>query len=158
MNSEDKLIERLRTHPAFGLSLDESKVNRRLLDDAADELSRRASRIEELEKALGATPVATYIADEEDGGAVGVVLDLPNGDQVWCGEVSRDLFDEQDADVQEEMVNDYGNFIIHAANGKPTRILARAADRWAAMDIATAYAEWVARQALSDHPDKEGGK
>jgi hypothetical protein len=84
-----------------------------------------------------------YIVDEEDGPAVGVVYDLPDGSQVWSGEISRALFEEQDSDAQDELGNDVGAFVVHSLNGD-TAVLARAINNEAAMTLAHALAAYVA--------------
>jgi hypothetical protein len=35
--------------------------------------------------------VERYIVDEEDGPVVGICIDLRNGRQFWCGEISKAL-------------------------------------------------------------------
>ena len=89
----------------------------------------------------------TGIADEEDGGAVAILAEFPDGTQVWSGEVSRDLFDEQDADTRSALGDDSGQFVVVARPGDGATIIAKAPDRWVAMDLATAYAEWLANAA-----------
>lgn len=94
-----------------------------------------------------------FIADEEDGPAVGVVYDLSNGDQVWSGEVSRDLWNRQPTEVQEELENDYGTYLVHAIKGGDTDILARVSSAHAGIDLAAALAHWIEDQNLS----RQGG-
>lgn len=92
---------------------------------------------------IGSALEVVGISDEEDGGAVALLLNLPDGQQVWSGEVSRDLFEEQAAEDREALGDDGGDSFITHAGPNGTRILARAVDRWAAMDLAHAYAEWL---------------
>jgi hypothetical protein len=90
-----------------------------------------------------AEPRFTYIADEEDGPAVAVCIDFSDGRQVWSGEVSRVLLSEQGEDDREALGDDLGSFVVLAEPGDGARVLARAVDRYAAMEMATAYAEWL---------------
>lgn len=89
-----------------------------------------------------------FIADEEGGPAVGVVYDLSNGDQVWSGEVSRDLWNRQSAEAHEELVNDYGTYLVHAVKGGDVDVLARVASVEAGIELAAALAHWIEDQKL----------
>lgn len=67
----------------------------------------------------------TFIVDEEDGPAVGIVIDLPDGSQIWTSECSAQLLDE--AAARDESPDESGQFLIVAARGEPTRVVAQVA-------------------------------
>lgn len=90
-----------------------------------------------------------FIADEEDGPAVGVVYDLSNGDQVWSGEVSSDLYAKQSAEVQDDLGGDGGLFLVHAIKGGDVNVLARVASSEAGIELAAVLAHWIEDQKLA---------
>lgn len=90
-----------------------------------------------------------FIADEEDGPAVGVVYDLTNGDQVWSGEVSSDVFNRQHKEARHELGGEHGTFLVHAIKGGDIDILARVASAEAGIELAAAVAHWIEDQKLT---------
>lgn len=89
-----------------------------------------------------------YIADEQDGPAVGVVYTLRNGDQVWSGEISKANWQDQEPEAQVELVNRNGIFVVHAIKGGGVDVLARAASAEAGIDLAHALAAYIDEQNL----------
>lgn len=82
----------------------------------------------------------TFIVDEEDGPSVGILCELDDGSQVWSGECSNKLFDEQDPDDREALGDATGVMVMVALPGEPTRIVARAADAECGIEIARSIA------------------
>ncbi len=98
----------------------------------------------------------TGIAEEEEGDIVGILLDLPDGSQIWTGECSDDLR-QQAKELEEDPVTS-GAFIIHAENKgrglEGMTLLASAANTETAMGLARAYAAYIARQqAMERRPE-----
>ena len=87
----------------------------------------------------------TFIAETEDGGAVGLLVDQSDGSQVWSGPVSRDLFDNQAPEVKNSLGNDFGIFVVVAAKNDDPRIICRASGIDDGIDIARAIAAQRAR-------------
>ena len=89
-------------------------------------------------------PTFAYIvASEEEDAPVAILAELPNGDQIWSGEISNALFNEQSQETQDQLGSDSGDFIVHADQGE-VRVLARAANAEAAMILTEAYARLLA--------------
>jgi len=99
----------------------------------------------------------TGIAEEEEGDVVGVLLDLPDGSQIWTGDCSNDLR-LQAMELEADPVTS-GAFIIHAENKgrglKGMTLLASAANAETAMGLARAYAAYVTRQQVLAQPSAE---
>lgn len=90
------------------------------------------------------TMALAYICDEEDGPAVGVVYDLPNGLQIWCGEISHAVYDQQDSEVREALGPNGGAMIVRGRRGAMPEVLGRAATVEAGIEIVAALAAAVA--------------
>lgn len=67
----------------------------------------------------------TFIADEEDGPAAGICIDLSDGSQIWSGECSNALLEE--AAGRDESPDESGQFLMVAIKGRPTRVVAQVA-------------------------------
>lgn len=87
----------------------------------------------------------TFIVEEEDGAAVGIVIDLPDGSQIWTGECSTQLL--EDARAREESPEASGQYLIVAARDEPTRVIAQVAT----VDDGIALARAIAGH-VSAHP------
>lgn len=87
----------------------------------------------------------TWIAEEEDGPAVGLLLDGPDGSQIWTGDVAEATFAEIDTDEQEALGESaaHGPLVVVARKGEPLRIVARACGLDAANEIARAIAKTI---------------
>lgn len=86
------------------------------------------ARAEALDEGAAGEPVAwreTFIVEEEGGAAVGIVIDLPDGSQIWTGECSTQLV--EDARAREESPEASGQYLVVAAKGEPTRVIAQVA-------------------------------
>ena len=92
-----------------------------------------------------------FIADEEDGPAVGICIDLPNGSQIWTGECSKTLLAE--AAARGDSPDESGHFLIVATKDQPTRVVAqiatvddgiRLARAWASQEPAATAATLIA--------------
>lgn len=83
----------------------------------------------------------TWVLDEPEGSPIGVLLDLPNGAQIWSGEASRALFEEQGDEAMSALGgDDHGIFVMSSArNG--TEIVCRAASVEHGIAIAQALAK-----------------
>jgi len=111
-------------------------------------LSTTPDRAEALKEGAAGVPVAwreTFIVEEEDGAAVGIVIDLPDGSQIWTGECSTQLL--EDARSREESPEASGQYLILAAKGEPTRVIAQLAT----VDDGIALARAIAGHARA-HP------
>lgn len=85
----------------------------------------------------------TWHSTEVDGGPdVGISVYLGNGDRLWCGEISTDLFNE--AKASEHFDNDFGWFLVWY---RPEPVLiAKCADPLKAREFVEGFA-WLAREA-----------
>ncbi len=75
----------------------------------------------------------------EDGPTVGWLWHIDAEYSVWCGEVSRDRFEELSDEHQEAMGNDFGWFLILYGK-KDSAILGRALDEYQGRDLAETIA------------------
>lgn len=93
--------------------------------------------------------VRSYIAEDEDGGGcLGVLLDLPNGDQVWSGEIADATFSELSEDERDTFETNTGPFVIHATTDR-VRALCRASDTETAMELAEVWAASLLKHGTS---------
>lgn len=93
------------------------------------------------------------ILAEEDGVEVGILIDLPGGAQIWSGDVSRSLFNEQGEIAMDSLGgNDNGVFVM-VSNNTSTEIICRAAS----VDNGIAIARAMASAALSAINEKADG-
>lgn len=82
----------------------------------------------------------TWHSSEEDGGPdVGISVFLGPDDRLWCGEITRKLFDEQGKD---HFCSDGGWFLVRY-QGSNTKLIAKFADGLEARDFIEQVAEWV---------------
>lgn len=90
-------------------------------------------------------PVAreTFIQDEEGGIAVGILIDMPDGTQIWSGAASNALFEAQDEGVRDELAP-AGQFVVKAPRGGSPTILCQVADTDTGIEIARAVAAYCA--------------
>ncbi|MBR1122085.1 hypothetical protein JQ628_11215 [Bradyrhizobium lablabi] len=84
--------------------------------------------------------VTWHCSDEDSGPDVGISVYLGPDDRLWCGEVSRQLFDG--ADGQKHYRDDYGWFIVRY-RGKETILLAKCAGEEAAREFIEQIGIWV---------------
>ena len=89
-------------------------------------------------------PRETSIIDGEDGPEIGILIDLPDGRQIWSGEVSKSLFNEQGEIAMDSLGgNDNGVFVM-LSNSVSTEIVCRAASVDHGINIARALASIAA--------------
>lgn len=103
------------------------------------------ARAEAQEEGAAGEPVAwreIFIVEEEGGAAVGIVIDLPDGSQIWTGECSTQLL--EDARAREESPEASGQYLIVAAKGEPTRVIAQVATVDDGIALARAIAGHIA--------------
>lgn len=90
----------------------------------------------------------TWHSSEEDSGPdVGISVYLGPDDRLWCGEISRRLFEEHDGPARFD--SDLGAFIVRYA-GKETTLIAKCADMDTGREFVEQIAEWVRKSALLD--------
>jgi|GEM_PF-2476085 len=82
----------------------------------------------------------SFIADEEEGPVSGVVIDLPDGSQIWTGDCSNTLLDSMGGERPDES----GQFLTVAIKGKPTRVVASVASTEDGIALARALASALA--------------
>lgn len=80
----------------------------------------------------------TFIAEEADGPACGILIDLPDGSQIWTGEASDKLLVEAAAD--DLSPEDSGHFLVFAAKGREPRVIAQLSGIEDGMTLARALA------------------
>lgn len=78
----------------------------------------------------------SFIADEDDGPVSGIVIDLPDGSQIWTGECSSALLDS----MGDERPDGSCLFLTVAIKGKPTRVVASIASTQDGIALARALA------------------
>lgn len=89
----------------------------------------------------------TWHSSDEDGlPDVGVSVYLGPDDRLYCGEISRDLFER--CGGAEHFDNDLGWFLVRFAPGNQTRLIARVGDRDAADDLIETVAFWAREATL----------
>lgn len=89
----------------------------------------------------------------EDGQDIGWLVHVDETVKVWAGEISRDLFDRQELEVRDQMENDFGWFLV-VYNTEGT-VIARIADHYDALEIATIYAKGLLARTRSVEPPRE---
>lgn len=83
----------------------------------------------------------TWHSSEEDSGPdVGIIVYLGPNDRLWCGEISRRLFDEHDGSANFD--NDGGAFIVRYSP-KETALIAKCADMDTGREFVEQVAAWV---------------
>nr|MCB7500356.1 hypothetical protein [Enterobacter roggenkampii] len=82
----------------------------------------------------------SFIADEEEGPVSGVVIDLPDGSQIWTGDCSNTLLDS----MGDERPDESGQFLTVAIKGRPTRVVASVANTEDGIALARALAAALA--------------
>ncbi len=82
----------------------------------------------------------TWIVEDEDGGPVGVLIDLPDGAQIWSGEVSDNLFKEQGDEAMGSLGGNNAGVFVMSSTGHETKIVCRAASIDDGISIARALA------------------
>lgn len=86
---------------------------------------------------------AVHHISGEDGPTVGWMVQVDETRKVWCGEISRHLFESQDDETQVALGNDFGWFLVlfdDSPGSDGTKILARAVDEYSLRDLAMIYA------------------
>jgi len=92
----------------------------------------------------------TWHSSEEDGGPdVGISVYLAPDDRLWCGEISRRLFEGHDGSAHFD--SDGGAFIVRF-NGKDTTLIAKCADLDTGREFVEQVAAWV-RATPSSRPE-----
>lgn len=96
--------------------------------------------------------VTWHSSDEDSGPDVGISVYLGPDDRLWCGEISRSLFDE--ANGAEHFPDDIGRFIVRY-QGKEAKLIAKCADELEAREFIEQIAAWVcAIPAVAGGPPK----
>jgi hypothetical protein len=90
--------------------------------------------------------VTWYSSAEDSGPDVGTAVELANGAVLWCGEISRDRWEEAGPDAA-ELGNDFGTWII-LYNGVDTTVIGKCVDRYTADEMINQIAAAV-RGAMS---------
>ena len=101
-----------------------------------------------------------HVQDEHNGGTIGWLVHLDDHRQVWCGEISKALFDRQAPEHQEAMGDDCGWFVVLFDNKAPkdqsSTILARVRDEYQGQELAIVIARGLIAEpkgiaALQEH-------
>jgi len=84
--------------------------------------------------------IEAFIADEEEGPVTGILIDLPNGGQIWSGECSDQTFNDQPEEVRGELGFNSGTLVLRGLPDKSIQVVCKAADVEAGIEIARALA------------------
>lgn len=85
--------------------------------------------------------VTWHCSDEDTGPDVGLSVYLGENDRLWCGEISRSLFEHcRGADSFD---SDFGWFLIRYAPNNETCLIAKFADAYQAREFIEQIALWV---------------
>ena len=85
-----------------------------------------------------------HCSDPDNGPDVGLSVCIGKDDSLWCGEISRSLFEEAGSPFD----NDFGWFLVRYTGGS-ARLLAKLAGPAEAQEFMEQVAEWV-RAALGE--------
>lgn len=93
---------------------------------------------------------------DNDDDVAGYAFDVEGGGCVYCGQVSRALFESEDCG---DLHDDFGWFIVfYEASGKSGRVMAKAADEWRGKEIAQLLANALSHPSDLPQDDSDEGR
>jgi hypothetical protein len=95
-----------------------------------------------------------FIVDEEEGPVTGILVELPDGQQIWSGECSDQTFNEQAEEVREGLGFNSGTLVLRGMPDKSIQVLCKAADVEIGIEIVRA----LGRQTLAALQSHKGGE
>lgn len=89
----------------------------------------------------GGAAKETFILEYEDGPPIGVLIEKPDGGEVWSGSISKSLWSAQSEDERHLLGgDDRGLFVVSAEKGDRGRVICRVASADDGIAIARALA------------------
>lgn len=80
-----------------------------------------------------------HVQDIDNGGTVGWLWHIDAEHSVWCGEISRNRFDEMSEEAREAMGDDFGWFLVLYGK-RSAAVLGKALNEYQGRDLAEAIA------------------
>lgn len=85
--------------------------------------------------------VTWHSSDEDSGPDVGLSVYLGDNDRLWCGEISKHLFER--CKGAESFDSDFGWFLVRFAPNNETNLIAKFSDAYQAREFFEQIAFWV---------------
>lgn len=89
--------------------------------------------------------ITWHSTDEDSGPDVGISVIVGENDRLWCGEISRALFDDQNG--PEHFPDDMGWFLVRYGPNNDTKLIAKFSDQYAAQEFIEEIASWCCQTA-----------